>query len=64
MHLGLSAVNVTNEFNTFGTPVAKVIIPTNGYHWSAPGHVFENLQRLESAGQGQIKTIAIKLILS
>ena len=38
--LGLPDVNALDEFNTFGNPATRIIRPTDGPHWSAPGHVF------------------------
>ena len=40
MHLGILAVNALDEFNTFGNPVTRVRRPTDGFHLSAPGHVY------------------------
>ena len=40
MHLGILAVNASDEFNAFSTPATRVRRPPNGYRWSAPGHVF------------------------
>ena len=38
--LGLPAVNISDEFSILGTPVTRIIRPTDGSHWSAPDHVF------------------------
>ena len=40
LNLGILAVNISDEFNTFGTPDTKVRRPTDGPHWSALDHVF------------------------
>ena len=40
MDLGLSAVNTSDEFNTFGTPATIIRGVKGGTHWFAPDHVF------------------------
>ena len=47
VHFVLLAVNTLDESNAFGTPATKVRRPTDGSHWSAPGHVLEKLHRFE-----------------
>ena len=50
LHLGLPAVNTLDEFNAFGTPATIVIRPTDGSHWSAPGHVFGEVTAVLMSG--------------
>ena len=45
--LGLPAINVSVEVNIFGTHAIRMRRLTDGYHWPAPDHVLEKLQRLE-----------------
>ena len=40
VHLGIPAINVSDKFNTFGTPSTRVRRLNNGYRWSASVHVF------------------------
>ena len=62
VNLGVLDVNSLEEFNTFGAPATRVRRLMNGTHWSTQDHVLEKLHPLEWSGQGQSKTIAIKLI--
>ena len=39
VHLGILAVNASDELNPFCTPDTRARQPTNGYHWSGLGHV-------------------------
>ena len=39
MHLGLMAVNASDELSPFCTPDTRSRQPADGYHWSAPVHV-------------------------
>ena len=43
VHLGLPAVNASDELNVLGTPATRVSIETDGSHWFAPGCVFEEV---------------------
>ena len=38
--LGILAVNVSDEFNLFGTPATRIISPTEWSYGSDPDHVF------------------------
>ena len=38
--LGLLSITILNESGALGTPVTRIRRPTDGYNWSAPGHVF------------------------
>ena len=40
MHLGFPDVNASDELRSFGKPATIFRRPTDGYNWSAPGHVF------------------------
>ena len=46
LDLGLPAVNASDEVNIFGAPDTRIIRPTDGFHWSAPDHFLEKIQRL------------------
>ena len=39
MRLGLPAVNVTNELESFVNPTIRVGRPTDGLNWIPPGHI-------------------------
>ena len=39
--LGLLAVNTSDELIIQGSPATIIRRPTDGFHWSAPDHVFE-----------------------
>ena len=38
-HLGIPAVNASDELGSFGTPATRFGKPTDGSNWSAPGHI-------------------------
>ena len=44
---GLPYVNVSDEANIFGNPTTRIRIPTDGPHWSAPGHFFGEATAVE-----------------
>ena len=40
MHVGLPAVNESDEIRYFGTPATRIRRPADGSNWYAPGHDF------------------------
>ena len=50
MHLGIPAVNASDEFNAL-VPLATIVSrPTNGSHWSVPGHAFGEAKAFGMSG--------------
>ena len=40
MDIRLPSIITLNESSVLGTPYTRIRRPTDGYNWSAPGHVF------------------------
>ena len=38
--LGVPAINTLNESSVLGTPATRIRMQTDGYHWTAPDHIF------------------------
>ena len=62
VNLGLSTINTLDTGASIWTPATIFVRPTNVAHWSAPDHILEKLQRLETLWT-QIQTMTIKMIL-
>ena len=63
MHLGLPAINTSDEIRSFGTPATRVVIPTDGSNWGTPGLVFIEVTAVGMTRTRSEQTIATKLIL-
>ena len=50
MHLGLPAINASDELKSFGTPTTRFGRPTDGSNWSVMGHVFGEVTEVGMSG--------------
>ena len=62
VHLGLPAINASDEFNTIIAPAIRLIWPTYGSHWSAPDRVFGEATAVQMSGTRSEQNYSYKLI--
>ena len=60
MHLGLPAVNASDELGSFGTPATRVGRPIYGSNWCVPGHVFGEATAVGVSGTRSEKNYSSK----